>query len=193
MSRDSAEEHARIADEGPSTSPGVAGPGLRASSPSARGGPPQLSALEASRGPPSLKGGPAAGGDPFVRPLPFHRLPMPAKDRLWADHERGPSNPRKRPAHRGHEQEVATAKTRTATWRLDHQLVTKHHDLDVAFQIFGRVGEQSDETAQQQIHDSEEHGPKPPRAWGPCYEPAGRGNNLRVAVPFREAGSGAAK
>jgi hypothetical protein len=57
----------------------------------------------------------------------------------------------------------------------------------------GRGGEQSDETAQQQMHDSEEHGTEPPRAGGPCYEPAGRGNNLRVAVPFREAGSGAAK
>jgi hypothetical protein len=71
--------------------------------------------------------------------------------------------------------------------------VAKHHDLDVAFQIFGRVGEQSDETAQQQIHDSEEHGPNLHEQGAHAYEPAGRGNNLRVAVTFREAGSGAAK
>jgi hypothetical protein len=38
----------------------------------------------------------------------------------------------------------------------DPLLVAKH-DLDVAFQIFGRGGEQSDERVQQQIHDREEH------------------------------------
>lgn len=46
-------------------------------------------------------------------------------------------------------------KTRAAHVALkDHQLVAKHHDLDVAAQIVGRVGEQSNETTQQEIHES---------------------------------------
>jgi len=44
----------------------------------------------------------------------------------------------------------------------DHQLVAKHHDLDVGFQIVGRVGEESEETAQQEIPESEDHGPNLP-------------------------------
>jgi hypothetical protein len=57
--------------------------------------------------------------------------------------------------------------------------VAKHHDLDVAFQIFGRVGEQSDETVQQQMHDSEEHGPN-------LHEQGAHATNPLVAATFYE-------
>ncbi len=50
------------------------------------------------------------------------------------------------------------------TWRLrNHQLVAEDRKLDVAVQIVGRVGKQQDETAHQEMHESEEHGRKPPR------------------------------
>jgi len=57
----------------------------------------------------------------------------------------------------------------------DHQLVAKHHDLDVGFQIVGRVGEESDETAQQEIPESQEHGPNLHEKKGRSYEPAAQG------------------
>ncbi len=44
--------------------------------------------------------------------------------------------------------------------------MAKHHDLDVAFQIFGG-GEQSEEPAQQRILDREEHGPNLHEKEGP--------------------------
>jgi hypothetical protein len=104
-----------------------------------------------------------------------------------------PSNPRKRPAHRGHEQEVATAKTGMATWRLGPSAGgeaprprRRLSDLWKSWRAVGRDGAAAG-TSQRRART------EPPRAGGLCYEPAGRGNNLRVAVPFREAGSGAAK
>jgi hypothetical protein len=63
---------------------------------------------------------------------------MPAKERLRADYERRPPSSWKRPAHGGHEQSVATAKTGLAHLALqDLQLVTKNHYLDVAVQVIG--------------------------------------------------------
>ena len=66
----------------------------------------------------------------------------------------------------------------------DHQLVAKHHDLDNAVQIVGGVGEQSDETAQQEIHESEEHGPDLHEMKVRSYESCPRQRSA-VCVPFR--------
>jgi hypothetical protein len=57
---------------------------------------------------------------------------VPPKERLWADQERGPPSTRKDPADRGHEQAVATAKTRPADLALeDLQLMAKDQQLDL--------------------------------------------------------------
>ena len=49
-----------------------------------------------------------------LSPLPSYQLPVPPKERLWAHHERRPPSSRDDPADRGHEQSVATVKTRPA-------------------------------------------------------------------------------
>src|ERR687891_2311191 len=52
------------------------------------------------------------------------------------------------PAQRGHEQPVTTASTRHADLALeDHQLVAKHHELDVTVQVSGGSNDQSDKAA----------------------------------------------
>jgi len=74
--------------------------------------------------------------------------------------ERQPPGSRKDPAHRGHEHTVATAKKRPP--RLppeDHQLVAKDHHFDLPIEVAGRASYQPNDTAQQQIHESNEHGP----------------------------------
>jgi hypothetical protein len=89
---------------------------------------------------------------------------VPAKERLWAHHERRPSSARERLAHRGHEKPVATAKTGFAHLALkDHQLVAKDRYLDVAVQMIGGACDKLDQTAQQQVKDREEHGSNLPR------------------------------
>ncbi len=117
----------------------------------------QLSNLVADRGP-------AARGGPPEAPLPPNQLPVPAKQRLRADHERRPPNSRKGPAHRGHENTVATAKTGPPGLALqDLQLVAKDDYLDVAVQMIGGASDKLDQSAQQQAHEREEHGRNLPR------------------------------
>jgi hypothetical protein len=70
----------------------------------------------------------------------------------------------------------------------NNQLVAKHHDLDLALQIVGRLGEQSDETAQQEIDESEEDGPNLHEKKGRSYEPCPRQRSTDC-VPFRVSGS----
>jgi hypothetical protein len=107
---------------------------------------------------------PPSDRDPFVGPLPPHQLAVPAKERLWAHHERRPSSSREGPADRGHEHTVATAKTRLAHLALqDLQLVAKDHYLDVAVQMIGGASDKLDQSAQQQVREREEHGPNLPR------------------------------
>jgi hypothetical protein len=54
---------------------------------------------------------------------------------------------------------VAMAKMRSAHLALeDHQLVAKHHDLDVAVQMIRGAGDQLDQAAQQEVREREEHG-----------------------------------
>jgi len=65
--------------------------------------------------------------------------------------------------------------------------VAKHNDLDVAAQIVGRVGKQPDERAQQEIHESEEHGGTSHEKEGRSYEP-GHGERSALCVPFTLVG-----
>jgi hypothetical protein len=81
------------------------------------------------------------------RPLPSHELPVSPKERLRAHEERRPPSSRKRPADRGHESPVATAKTLPAHHLAlqDLRLVTKDHELDFGVQQFvGGAGLQPD-------------------------------------------------
>jgi hypothetical protein len=66
-------------------------------------------------------------------------------------------------------QPVATAKTGPSDLALeDHQLVAKDHYLDFGGHLYvGRPGDQPDQTAQQQIHEGEEHEPNLLREGGP--------------------------
>ena len=69
---------------------------------------------------------------PSVGPLPPHQLPVPPKERLRTQHERGPRGTGEHPARRGEHHTVEPAEARAA--RLtpqDLQLVTKDKDLNV--------------------------------------------------------------
>ena len=45
--------------------------------------------------------------------------------------------------------------------------MAKDHHFDVPIEVAGRASYQPNETAQQQIHESNEHGPNLPREGGP--------------------------
>jgi len=97
-------------------------PSRRARSP---GGPPKTEPFSDCR-PPSgaIRAGLVPG--PFSRLLPSHQLPVPPKQRLRADHERGPPSAMAGLAHRRDEPSVAAAKTRAARIALeDRQLMAK--------------------------------------------------------------------
>jgi RNA polymerase-interacting CarD/CdnL/TRCF family regulator len=64
---------------------------------------------------------------------------------------------RKPPAHRGDEQRVATAKTRTAHAAL--RTISSHHDLHVAFQILEELASSRTRRRSSRYMNSEEHGP----------------------------------
>jgi hypothetical protein len=84
-------------------------------------------------------------------PLPSHQLPVPAKERLRGNQERGPPSTREDPADCGHEQTVATAKMRPAHLALeDLQLMAKDYQLDLGVHLFVvGASDQPDDTAQQ--------------------------------------------
>jgi hypothetical protein len=135
-----------------------------------------------SRGKPrasSLKGRPAAGGDPFVRPLPFHDSRCQRRSVCGLttneDHRTrgsvlliGAMNKRSRRRRRGRPRGAWTI----SWWRSTTTSTSP-------FRSFGRVGEQSDETAQRQIHDSEEHGPN-------LHEQGANATNPLVAATIYE-------
>jgi hypothetical protein len=81
---------------------------------------------------------------------------MPAKEGLRAEQERRPPSSGKGSAKRRHEQLVTAAKTGPSYLALqDLQLVAKDYQLDVGAQIVGGADDQSDQTAQHEIHESE--------------------------------------
>jgi hypothetical protein len=84
---------------------------------------------------------------------------VPAKQRLRAHQERGPPGSRQDPAERGHEQPVPAAKARTARLALeDGQLVPKDTTSNLrGHLVVGGASDQQDYSAQQQMHEGEEH------------------------------------
>jgi hypothetical protein len=94
-----------------------------------------------------------------VGPLPADQLAVPSKQRLRADQERRPSLAGEHPAQRRHEQPIALAEARTAHLALEHsELMSKDEDLDVVVPGRPRPGRQADQSAQEPVDDSAEHG-----------------------------------
>ena len=89
-----------------------------------------------------------------------HKLSVPAKERLWRDHERGPAVAGQEPTGRREECSVGRAKVRTPDLPAqDAQLVTQDRDLD----LLGGDGRTSatastDQPAEHEIEDGPDHG-----------------------------------
>src|SRR4029453_16306915 len=79
-----------------------------------------------------------------------HQLPVPAQERLRADHEGRPARSRQRPAHNSHEAPVAAAEPWPPPLPLEHHhLMAEYRDLRRAGHW--TTGDEPNQTAQRQI------------------------------------------
>jgi hypothetical protein len=101
----------------------------------------------------------AAGRSMSAGPFPAHQLAVPPKQRLRPDHERRPPIAGKHFAQRGHEQPVSMAEARPAYLPPeDRELMTKDEDLHLVGSPVGRPHRQGNQSPQEPVDKSEEHG-----------------------------------